>query len=89
MKTIKPATTQLFCKPIDKETKTQSGFFIADKAAEDPKQAEVINVGDKVTQFKSKDTIVYKPYATNDIELNGTSFFLIDEEDVLGVVLDA
>lgn len=86
--TIKPSNKILFCKPAAKETQTKSGFFIPPSTAEAPQIAEVINIGDHVTGFKSKDRIVYKSYCTSDIKLEGVEYFLIAEEDVLGVVVD-
>lgn len=88
MQTIKPAARQLFCKQSDKETVTKSGFYISEKTAEKPKTAEVINIGSDVTGFKQKDVIIYKPYATVEIKLEGEEYFLIDQEDVLGTVID-
>ena len=85
MQTIKPAPKQLFCKPEEAVTKTASGILLDQKAAEKPRTAEVINVGDKVTAFSPHDKIVYKPYSTTDIKLNGEDFFLVPEDDVLGV----
>lgn len=88
MQTIKPASKQLFCKPTEAQKVTSSGFYIADKSAEKPQTAEVINVGSSVGDFKQKDTIVYKPYATTEVKLNGVAYFLIDKDDVLGTVVD-
>lgn len=88
MTTIKPASKVLFCKPAEAITQSKSGFFIPQGAAEKPKTAEVINVGDKVTNFKPKDQIVYKEYTTSDVKIDGKDYFLIDEEDVLGVLVE-
>ena len=87
MQTVIPAKSQLFCKPNEKQTKTPSGFILADTAAEKPSTAEVINAGES-TPYKSKDIIIYKSYATTDIKLNGEEYFLIAEEDVLGTVIE-
>ncbi len=88
MKTISPAKNQLFCKPEDTVKKTSSGILLADQAAEKPLIAEVINVGNNVTDYASKDKIVYKSYTTNDIKLDGAEYFLIDVDDVLGKVVE-
>jgi chaperonin GroES len=88
MKTIKPASRQLFCKPEEAETKTKSGLFLTGDSVEKPKVAEVINVGSEVKGFKSKDRIVYKPYSTVDLKLERSEFFLIDVDDVLGTVVE-
>lgn len=89
MQTVRPANTQLFCRPLEAAKQTASGFLLPDNSVEKPKMAEVINVGAGVSQFKSKDTIIYKSYATTDIKLNGEEFFLVAEDDVLGVVVPA
>jgi len=88
MQTIKPASNQLFCKPDEVETMTKSGFFIEAKSAEKPQTANVINVGSEVKGFAQEDRIVYKPYATVDVKLDGVKYFLIDQSDVLGTVVD-
>jgi chaperonin GroES len=88
MKTVKPSPTHLFCKPDEAETETASGFLLA-AAAEKPKTAHVINVGSNVSTYHPKETIIYKSYATTELKLEGEEYFLIAEEDVLGVVIDA
>ena len=87
MQTVKPAPSQLFCRQTEKETATKSGILLS-PAIEAPKIAEVINTGSSVAEYKQRDCIVYKPYATNEIKLNGNEYFLIDEEDVLGTVVE-
>jgi len=85
--TIKPSKGILFCKAEEAETVTKSGFLLAQSAANKPLIAEVINVGEGITDIKQKDRIVYKSYATSDINLEGNDYFLIAAEDVLGIVL--
>ncbi len=87
MQTISPAPKVLFCKPKEKETVTRSGFFLAEEEALAPQIAEVINIGEGVT-YKPHDQIVYKSYTTSDIKLDGNEYFLINEEDVLGKVVE-
>ena len=88
MQTVQPAKNQLFCKPVEAESKTASGILLTTAALEKPKLAEVINVGKDVKQFNPKDQIIYKSYSTTEIQLNRENFFLVAEEDVLGVVVD-
>jgi chaperonin GroES len=87
VKTIKPANKQLFCKPERQEAKTSSGLYLPTASLSDPQTAKVINRGKGVTQFAQEEIIVYKPYATVDLKLNGEDYFLIAEEDVLGTVV--
>ena len=88
MQTINPGSTQLFCKPSEKQTKTKTGILLADNIAEKPQTAEVINIGSKVTEYIPKDIIVYKSYATTEIKLNGDEYLLISEEDILGKIVE-
>lgn len=89
MQTIQPSSKQLFCKPQESITQTKSGFLLTAEAAEKPRMADVINVGNKVEQYKAHDVIIYKPYATTDIKLENKDYFLVAEEDVLGSVVEA
>lgn len=88
MQTIKPASKQLFCKSKDAITKARSGILLTAEAAEKPQMAHVINVGSDVKDYVPEDTIIYKPYATTEIKLEGKTYFLVAEEDVLGSVIE-
>lgn len=88
MQTIKPSGTNLFCSEDKAQERTTStGIFVPVKAQEKPQTATVINVGPDVKGFSQKDTIVYKPYATTPLKLEGKEYFLIAEEDVLGTLV--
>jgi chaperonin GroES len=73
---------------MEAETKTTSGILLTTASVEKPKLATVINVGENVTGFHPDDQIIYKSYSTTDIQLNREEFFLVAEEDVLGVVVE-
>ena len=88
MQTIKPSKGYIFAKQLETAKQTASGFFLPENAAEKPKIAEAINVGQGVTQVKPKDQFVYKSYATTEVKINKEDYLLVSEEDVLGVVLD-
>lgn len=86
MQTISPAPNALFCQQEEAENTTTSGILLASKP-DRPKIAHVINIGKNVTNYHPKDRIVYKPYATTEIKIDGEEYFLISEEDVLGKVV--
>lgn len=88
MQTIQPAEHQLFCKPDDKENKTQSGFILTEKAVERSRFATVVNIGSEVKNYHQNDRIVYKSYATTEVKVNDEDYFLIADEDILGKVLE-
>lgn len=67
-------------------TKTASGLYLPDKALEKPKTAKVVAIGDKVTQVKNGDRIIYKSYSTTEVKVENTDYILVKEEDVLATV---
>ena len=68
------------------ETKTASGLYLPEKAAEKPKTAKVVAVGKEVKQVKVGDRIVYKSYSTTDVKVEKSDYILVKEEDVLATV---
>lgn len=87
MQTIEPARGYLLAKPHKKETQTQSGFLLSDKSAEAPKLAEVVAVGEDVP-YKVGDSVIYKPYAMTEVQLNDEEHYLIEKIDILGRLND-
>lgn len=81
MKAIRPVNKNLFCKQDEGVSQTSAGILLAKQ--EDADTAEVLAVGPNVENFKVGDHIVYKPYTTTEISVNGVEHFLIDEVDVL------
>jgi chaperonin GroES len=76
-------------------TKTASGLYLPESAAEKPKTARVVAVGPgKVgddneripMQLKVGDRIVYKSYSTTDVKVGDKDYILVREEDVLATV---
>jgi len=88
MQTVAPGKGQIFARPDEAETKTQSGILLSEKSVEKPRTAHVINVGADVDWYQADDTIVYKSYAPTELKLNNEDFILIAVEDVLGKVVD-
>ena len=53
------------------KTKTASGLYLPENAAEKPKIAKVVAVGKDAKQVKVGDRIVYKTYSTTDVKVDG------------------
>jgi len=83
---LQPTADWIVAEQEDAVTKTASGLYLPDNAAEKPKVAKVIKVGPKVKGVKAGDRIVYKSYSTTEIKLDGTEYILVKEEDVLATV---
>ena len=83
---IQPLADYVVAQSEEPETKTASGLYLPDKAAEKPKVAKVLAVGKKVEQIKVGDRIVYKSYSTTDVKMGADEYILVKEEDVLATV---
>lgn len=68
------------------ETKTASGIYLPENAAEKPKTAKVVAAGPNAKQVKVGDRIIYKTYSTTDVKVEGTEYILVKEEDILATV---
>lgn len=83
---LQPLADWIVAEQEEAVTKTASGLYLPDKAAEKPKVAKVIKVGKNVKEIKPGDRIVYKTYSTTELKLDSTEYILVKEEDVLATV---
>ena len=68
------------------QTKTASGIYLPEQAAEKPKTAEVVAVGPDAKQVKVGDRIIYKTYSTTEVTIDKTEYILVKQEDVHATV---
>lgn len=83
---IKPLADYVVAQQEEAESKTASGLYLPEKAAEKPKTAKVVAVGKDAKQVKVGDRIVYKSYSTTEVKVGAEDYILVKEEDVLATV---
>jgi chaperonin GroES len=83
---IQPLAEYVVAVSEEAETKTASGLYLPDNAAEKPKVAKVIAVGKDVKQIKVSDRIIYKSYSTTDVKVERQEYILVKEEDILATI---
>jgi chaperonin GroES len=84
---LQPLADWVVAEQLEAATKTASGIYLPDKAAEKPKVAKVLKVGADVKGIKTGDRIIYKAYgSTENVKLEGTEYVLVKEEDILATV---
>ena len=83
---LQPLADWVVAQQEEAATKTASGLYLPDKAAEKPKVAKVLKIGKDVKNVKTGDRIVYKSYSTTEIKLDDKEFVLVKEEDILATV---
>jgi chaperonin GroES len=67
---LNPLADWVVAEQEEAVTKTASGLYLPDKAAERPKIAKVVKTGKEVKEIKVGDRIVYKTYSTTEVKVN-------------------
>jgi chaperonin GroES len=83
---IQPLADYVVAMQEEAETKTASGLYLPDKAAEKPKIAKVVAVGKNVKEVKVADRILYKTYSTTEVKVGGDEYILVKEEDIIATL---
>jgi len=83
---LNPLADWVVAEQEEAVTKTASGLYLPDKAAEKPKIAKVSKVGKNVKEIKVGDRIVYKSYSTTEVKVDTKEYILVKEEDILATV---
>lgn len=91
---IRPLADRVVVKLV-KEEKTAGGLFLPDAAQEKPQTGEVLAVGTgkktddgKVipVDVKVGEKVLFAKYSGTEVKLDGETYLLLAEKDILGVV---
>lgn len=83
---LQPLADYVVTVAEEAQTKTSSGLYLPDNAAEKPKTAKVVAVGNGIKQVKVGDRVVFKSYSTTEVKIDNQEYVLVKEEDILAVV---
>ena len=83
---LQPLADYVVTVAEEAKTKTSSGIFIPNNAAEKPKTAKVVAVGNQVKQVKVGDRVVYRTFSTTEVKVEDADFIIVKEEDILAIV---
>lgn len=92
---IKPIGPNILVKPLDEEQTTDSGIVLPDTVdKEKPQKGKVVELGTgivddgKKLQFNVKvgDTIIFKKYSPDEIEVDGEEYLIMTEGDILAII---
>lgn len=89
-----PLFDRVVLKQLVSEETTKSGIVLPGEAKEKPGQGEVIAVGpggvvdgkEIKMEVKVKDTVLYSRYAGTEVELDGTKYVVVKQNDILAVI---
>jgi chaperonin GroES len=92
---LRPLGDRILVKRIDSEEKTKGGIIIPDSAKEKPLEGEVVAIGPgrplengqvRPMSVKVSDRVLFAKYAETEVKLDGQSFLLLREDDILGIL---
>ncbi len=84
---IQPLADYIVATAEEAETKTASGLYLPDKAAEKPKTAKVVAVGHDVEGIKVGDRVLYKnDYEATKVSLEGEEYIIIYKKNLVATV---
>jgi chaperonin GroES len=95
MSKIRPLADRIMVQPEEAEPKTAGGIIIPDTNKEKPMRGKVVAVGGgkyedngslRPLQVKIGDKVLYGKYAGTNIELDGSEYLVMREEDVMAVI---
>jgi len=87
---IEPLGARVLILPDEGEEKTNSGIYLPETAKEKPQQGTVEAVGDEeemTTNLKAGDKVLFPKYSGNEIKIDGKTYLLMDEADVLARIV--
>ncbi len=93
---VRPLGDKIIVKRNEAQTKTDSGIFLPETAKDKPKQGKIVALGSGILNkdtgkympfsVKKGDTVLFTTYSGTEIKIDGETFLIMTEEDVLGVI---
>ena len=92
---VVPLNDKIVVERLEAEDKTAGGIILPDTAKEKPKQGKVLAVGEgkplengkrAAFQVRVGDRVLFTSYAGNEVNVDGTEYLIMTEDDVLAVV---
>lgn len=93
---FKPLSNHVFLEPLEEEKISKGGIVIPDSAEkEKPMRGKVLAVGPGKANDKGEvrpvavkvgDTVLFKKYGPDEIEIDGKKYLVGDEDDILAII---
>lgn len=93
---LKPLSNHIFIEPVEEEKTTKFGIVLPETAEKErPIKGKVLAVGpgklnDKgervVISVKVGDTVLFKKYGPDEIEIEGKKYLVAEENDILAII---
>jgi len=93
---VRPLGDKVLVKRDEAQKKTESGIFLPEGAKEKPKQGKIVALGNGILKkdsgeylpftVKKGDTVLFSSYSGTEIKIDGETFIIMTEEDILGII---
>ncbi|HEV8422179.1 MAG TPA: co-chaperone GroES [Chthoniobacterales bacterium] len=92
---VKPLGDRVLVQPIEEQETKKGGIIIPDSAKEKPQEGNVVALGTgkvddngKKVEFtvKKGDKVLISKYGGTEIKVDGESYLIMREDDILGIV---
>lgn len=93
---FQPLSNHIFLEPVEKEKTTKSGIVIPETSSKErPMMGKVVAAGSGKVNDKGEvrpmsvkvgDTVLFKKYGPDEIEIDGKKYLVGDEDDVLAII---
>jgi chaperonin GroES len=92
---LRPLADRVVVRRVESETKTASGLYIPDNAAEKPDQGEIIAVGPGkrddngntiAMNVKVGERVLFGKYSGQTVKVDGEELLVMKEDDLFAVV---
>ena len=83
---FQPLGKRVLVERVEEAKTTASGIYIPDSAKEKPSQGKVLAVSKEVEVVAVNDTVVFGKYTGSELTLDGTTYLVIETDDLLGIV---
>jgi chaperonin GroES len=92
---FRPLGDRVLVQPIEEGEVKKGGIIIPDTAKEKPQEAKVVAIGTgkvddegkkKPFEVKVGDKVLISKYGGTEIKIDGTTFQVLREDDILGIL---
>jgi len=93
---FKPLSNRVFIEPLEEEKITKSGIVLPDTAEKErPVRGKILATGPGKLNEKGErvpmsvkvgDTVLFKKYGPDEIEIEGKKYLVGEEEDILAIL---
>lgn len=83
---FRPLKERVFVSYAEEAERTSGGIYLPDTAKEKPQRGKVEAVGSDVKETRVGDIILFDKYSGSKINIDGTDYLILKEEDILGVL---